>query len=99
MCTHRWVLHPPLGHSTLDSVRQVPGRGQCASPGTCGELAIELLDRDVRQVDVATHERVGLEVLDVRAPGKREFLVDERDDSALLADHLVDVTPGLLPLV
>src|SRR3954462_12134356 len=54
------------------------------------------LDRDGGEVDVPTELRVHLGTLHAGAVHEGELLADQRDDSAVDADLLVDVAPGLL---
>src|SRR3954470_20196968 len=54
------------------------------------------LERDGGEVDVPAELRVHLGSLDAGAVDEGELLADQRDDRSVLADLLVDVTPGLL---
>src|SRR5690242_1732273 len=54
------------------------------------------LDRDAGEVDVPAELGVHHSSLDAGAVDEGELLAHQRDDTAVLADLLVDVAPGLL---
>src|SRR6476660_8310368 len=109
MAQTRWG-HSPASQRRSVSTRcrageQLPRPARRVMSGRAGEPcgwagahphAPRSLDRDGGEVEVAAELCVHLGTLDAGAVDEGELLADQRDDTAILADLLVGVAPGLL---